>query len=64
MKEPAYWLSYAFNTHLGAFIAIASSKHPALSDPETNVLASSFEPDEESCKRWFEEWKRGRNEKS
>lgn len=55
MKRPELWLSYAFNDGLGAYIAIASTKHPALGDTDVDVVAHSFELTEEGCRRWFEQ---------
>jgi len=54
MKRPELWLSFAFNAQLGAYIAIASRKHPVLGDSEVDVVAHSFEVYEEGCRRWFD----------
>lgn len=54
MKRPKFWLSYAYNEGLGAYIAIASTKHPSLGDDDVDVVASSFEPTEQACIDWFD----------
>ena len=57
MRAPQYWLSYAYNEGLGAYIAIASTRHPVLGDDETDVAGTAFCQTEDECKAWFEEFK-------
>lgn len=54
MRRPDLWLSYAFNPSFGCYIAVASTKHPALGDTDVDVVAHSFEESEEDCRRWFD----------
>lgn len=61
MKRPELWLSYAYNESLGCYVAIASTKHPALGDNEVDVVAHSFEETEQRCLDWFEALKKERS---
>lgn len=57
MKRAELWLSYAFNSSLGAYVAIASTKHPSLGDKEVDVVGHSFQVSEQGCIEWFDEFR-------
>lgn len=58
MKRADLWLSYAWNESFGAYLAIASTKHPDLGDTEVDVVAHSVQASKQGCFDWFDSLRR------